>query len=125
MNRLAQYPSTSAFAALDQWLDRAFTPRSSSSPEALTASTDPVVLRLDLPGVRKEELKLDVRDRVLKLTVTPTSERPFVNAGNRGWRLGKELDAQALTARFENGVLELTLPKIQPTETETRNIDIA
>lgn len=98
--------------------------RPSSFRESIEETPEAFSLKLDLPGVRKDELTLEFKDRILTLTVTPTEERAFVSASSRAWRVGPDIEAEALTARLENGILELTLPKRQPTAPETRTIDI-
>lgn len=122
MNRLDCYTSSTPFT--DRWLERAFGSRAPVIREYLEEKEDAFVLRLDLPGLRKEELKIETKDRVLTLAVTPADERPFTFSGSRSWKLGPDLDADALSARLENGVLELTLPKRTPATVEPRTIQI-
>ena len=44
----------------------------------------------------------------------------------RSFQLGENLDENAISAAYENGILTLTIPKLQPTETATviRKIEI-
>jgi len=122
MNRTDCHPSRSTFT--DRWLQRALAPRPATVREALEEKDNAFILRLDLPGFRKEELKIEVKNQVLVLTATAAEERPFVVSGSRSWKLGPALDTEAITARLENGVLELTLPKRATETVEPRNIDI-
>ena len=123
------YPSFPSTTALDRLFERALagTPlvsRDHPPRERIEETEAGYQLAIDLPGLRKEELKLDLKDRRLTLTVTPTEERPFVAAEKRAWALGAEVDASTLTARLDLGVLHISLPKLQPVTNEPLTIDI-
>lgn len=77
-------------------------------------------LRFDLPGVNPEDVDLTVEDRVL----TVTAERPVEKTEDVTWllrerpagnhrrevRLGSRLDASAIAASYDNGVLTVSIP---------------
>lgn len=76
-------------------------------------------LELDLPGVSKDRTEVEVRDDVLHIAVKDgdgpgTSHR---------LPLGKRVDAGAVTAKLESGVLSVRLPKAEA-KRETLKIDI-
>ena len=84
------------------------------------ASQDGEVLYVELPGVKRENLELTIEDEVLVLrgTVAQDDEakrwirREYgVGSFERRFRLGSELDTDALRAKLENGVLALSLPR--------------
>lgn len=89
---------------------------------------DRYVVQADVPGFAKEELHADVKDGVLTITAErKQSEEARDDKGKylyRERRYGKasrsfNLDGireEAITARFENGVLTLDLPKVQEAE---------
>jgi HSP20 family protein len=79
-------------------------------------------LSLDVPGLRREDLDIEVRDNQLYIT----GERKFENRSEKSnvvrseLRYGKfsrvftlplHVKAEAISARFENGVLDLSIPK--------------
>jgi HSP20 family protein len=77
-------------------------------------------LRFDLPGVDPDNVDLTVEGNVLTVTAeSPTDdedgitwllrERPS-GSHRREVRLGEHLDAGAVEANFENGVLSVTIP---------------
>jgi len=83
-------------------------------------------VRADLPGVRKEDISVQVDGNRVSITAEVKREAQaqdgerllrserFYGAMARSFALGSELDEQAVQARFDNGVLTLTLPKKQP-----------
>ena len=77
-------------------------------------------LRFDLPGVDPDDVDLTVEGNVLTVTAeSPVDgddgvtwllrERPS-GSHRREVRLGEHLDAGAVEANFENGVLSVTIP---------------
>lgn len=80
------------------------------------------VLEADLPGVRKDDLRVEIERNVLSIEGERKSERSedlhglhVERATNarfvRRFTLGREVDADKIEARFEDGVLRLTVPK--------------
>lgn len=78
----------------------------------------------DLPGVKKDDISVSIEGNRLSLsaeakrekTVDAEQERLILNERGYGSRyrdlqLTHEVDQQAAQAKYENGVLELTLPK--------------
>ncbi len=126
MNLIQRYqPALSWVNELDRFFDRSIlNPASTAGPrESFHESDNAWILRLDLPGFSKPDVTLTVTDRNLQLTAETPAERPFGGKFERQWKLGNDIDATAISARLENGVLELTLPKkpevvAQPTTIE-------
>lgn len=80
------------------------------------------VLEADLPGIRKDDLRIEIERNVLTiegerknnrsedlhgLHVERASNARFV----RRFTLGREVDSDKIEAQFEDGVLRLTVPK--------------
>ena len=76
-------------------------------------------LSLDLPGVAREQLQIDVDGSVVRLQTAKEAARQFQAA----YELPAEIDAEATSARLENGVLALTLAKKKPVVT-SRQIEV-
>jgi len=83
---------------------------------------DAITVRADLPGVRRDDVEIDLRDGVLSLTATvrPTPERwqPVYTEYRLGgyarrFTLGEQIDQAKITAAMDNGVLTLVLPKAE------------
>lgn len=97
---------------------------------------DSYVLEAELPGFRKEDIDLDLKDGILTITaVHQDSEEKKAEDGSyirRERRYGSftrsfdvtGIDEAGITAAYENGVLALTLPKAKPVEPETHKIAI-
>ena len=67
-------------------------------------------LTLDVPGLAREQLKLSIEGAIVKLESVEGAPRQV----KRAWELDHEIDATASKAKLENGVLTLTLAKLEP-----------
>ena len=88
------------------------------------------VMKAELPGVKKEDIKVDIKDNVLILKAEKKFEKKVEkenyislerNYGTytRNFTLPENMDTDHIKASFKDGVLELTLPKreeIKPRE---------
>ena len=90
-----------------------------------------ITLRADLPGVKKNDVDIDVRDGVLslsaKLESQPDHWQPVyteyqIGGYSRRFSLGERIDQGKITADMNNGVLTLVLPKAE--EHKPRKIEI-
>lgn len=75
-----------------------------------------VELLADLPGVREQDVELELERNVLKLRAKRSAG---TSAGapsgyERSFRLTDELDASSIDARLEHGVLHVALKRAQP-----------
>ncbi|KAM0953395.1 putative small heat shock protein HSP20 [Dioscorea sansibarensis] len=95
------------------------------------------VFKADLPGVKKEEVKVEVEDgRVLKISGERTKEHEETNdkwhrversSGKflRSFRLPENAKVDQMKASMENGVLTVTVPKEEIKKPEVKAIDIS
>jgi HSP20 family protein len=74
---------------------------------------------LDMPGVAREDLSVNIEGGVVRVETRPESRRQFKAA----YELPQEIDAAASTAKLENGVLSLTLAKLVPVS-NARQIEV-
>lgn len=92
-----------------------------------------IVVRLDLPGLTSENVHVELEDHVLTIsgeigdTVEKEGDRyhyreRYFGSFRRSLRLPNTLDADKVEAQFENGVLNITLPKLP--QTQPKKIDI-
>ncbi len=95
---------------------------------------DAYELKVDVPGYKKDEIKVKLDDGFLTISankVTESTEREdehgktrkngrvirqerYVGAMSRSWYVGDDVDQNKVKAKYENGVLELTIPKTEP-----------
>lgn len=76
-------------------------------------------LTLDLPGVAREQLAIDVDGTVVRIQTVAEAPRQYKAA----YELPEAIDAEATSARLENGVLTLALGKKKPVDT-SRKIEV-
>jgi len=74
---------------------------------------------LDVPGVAREHLTIDVDGAVVRIATTQEAPRKYQAA----YELPEAIDADATSAKLENGVLTLTLGKKKPVVT-ARQIEV-
>jgi HSP20 family molecular chaperone IbpA len=74
---------------------------------------------LDMPGVSREQLTIDVDGAVVRVATVQDAPRQYKAA----YELPAEIDAEATSAKLENGVLTLTLAKKKPVVT-SRQIEV-
>ena len=63
-----------------------------------------------MPGVAREDLSIDIEGAVVRIETKAEATRQFKAA----YELPQEIDADATSAKLENGVLTLTLAKQVP-----------
>ena len=94
---------------------------------------DSLVLKADLPGLREEDVNIEVRDNLLTLSGERKSEHEQNENGfyrveraygsfSRSLTLPDGVDTDKISASFDNGVLEITIPK--PEERKPRRIEV-
>jgi len=99
----------------------------------LLETADHFVLRADLPGLRQEDVAIELEDNVLTVSGERKAEHEERQEGyyrverafggfSRSLTLPKGIDASAVTAEFDNGVLEVRIPK--PEERKPQKISI-
>ena len=99
----------------------------------LLESGDHFVLRADLPGMGEEDVKIELEDSTLTISGERRTEQESENEGfyrveratgsfSRSLTLPKGVDPEAVSARFDRGVLEVRIPK--PAERKPRRISI-
>ncbi len=81
------------------------------------------VVRADIPGVRKEDIKVDVDGNVVSISAEVKEEKEqkegarvirserYYGSVSRSFSLGQDVDEKTAKAKYTDGVLELTLPK--------------
>ena len=99
----------------------------------LVEAEDHFLLRADLPGMSEEDVTIEVRDNALTVSGERKAEHEQREKGwyrlerqfgrfSRSISLPEGIDADAVTASFDRGVLEVRIPK--PEQRKPRRIQI-
>ena len=100
----------------------------------LVEAGDQFILRADLPGMSEEDVHVEFEDGTLTVSGERKAEHEEHEEGflrverafgafSRSLTLPKGIDADAVTAGFDRGVLEIRIPK--PEQRKPRRIEIA
>lgn len=85
---------------------------------------DAVVIKADLPGVKKEDISIDIRQNVLTLSGERSHEKElkedqfhrrerYFGRFQRSFTLPENVDPEHVDAKFKDGVLEVRVPKTE------------
>ena len=92
------------------------------------------LVKAELPGVAREDLNVTINDGVLTINAERKEEKKDEKDGRvirqeryygkfvRSLRLGSDIDEGRIEAEYENGVLNLSLPKTA--EVKPRKVDV-
>ena len=86
-------------------------------------------LDIDLPGFKKDEVKLDLKDGYLTISAAKGLDRDeqdkkgryirqerYAGACSRSFYVGEQVEPKDVSASFEDGILKISLPKNSPKE---------
>jgi HSP20 family protein len=99
----------------------------------LVETDDSLVLRGDLPGMTEDDVDIEIKDNILTVSGERKSESEQSGEGyhrverafgsfSRSLTLPQGVDAGRVEAKFENGVLEVRIPK--PAEAKPTRVQI-
>ncbi|MBP5154551.1 MAG: Hsp20/alpha crystallin family protein [Lachnospiraceae bacterium] len=86
-------------------------------------TSDSYLVDIDLPGFRKEDVKASLKEGYLTVTATREENRNadtenrylrrerYMGSVSRSFYVGEALTEADIKARFEDGILKITLPK--------------
>lgn len=89
----------------------------------LTENDKSYSVRAEIPGVKKEGIKVDVDGNQVSISAEIEQEKEeksgervicrecYQGSSYRSFSLGSNVDESKVEARYDNGILELTLPK--------------
>lgn len=93
-----------------------------------------VVVNVDLPGIEREKIKIDITESSIELTADYTEEKEaekkflmkerYSKTIDRKISLPDGLDINNTRAKFEGGVLSVTIPKIVEKQGEESNFEV-
>ena len=81
-------------------------------------------LDVDLPGFKKDEINVEIADGYLTIQASKGLDKDqqdkdgkyirqerYAGSCSRSFYIGNEVDPAAVTAKFENGILQISVPK--------------
>ena len=90
----------------------------------------------EIPGLSKKDLSVEVTDGIL--TISGDKHKLFdvgdakvirrelkESSFKRQFELGEELDGKNISAKFEDGILSIEIPKIEPETPKTNKVKIS
>lgn len=101
----------------------------------ISENRDNFNIRLELPGLTKENVKLSVENNVLSVSGSRKEENKtedtntiineiYYGEFSRNFNLSKDIKIDAIDAEFKDGVLNITLPKIEEAKPVVKEINI-
>jgi len=93
------------------------------------------LVHAEMPGIKKEDIHVNIEGPVVSITAERKQEKEvkegervlrterYFGQVSRSFQLGQDIDDAKATAKFTDGVLELTLPKKAATHAKRLNID--
>lgn len=106
------------------------------APRVDTAETDAAYeVTAELPGVEEKDVKISIENDVLSISGEKKSEREekkkdyvlserSYGSFKRAFTLPDNVDVEKIAAKYEKGVLKVTLPKTSPSPAKHREIPI-
>ena len=97
---------------------------------------DSYELEAELPGFKKEDIKVDIDDDILVIKAEHSEDKDekndngdyirrerYYGSYTRSFNVS-EINVDGITASYENGVLTLTMPKKVPVKPESKHLEI-
>lgn len=130
---------------MNRLFDEAFTSFGGGTLSALSPTVNPICdlretdrafeCELELPGVKEDDIDVQVQDNLLTVRGEKRSEKKQDDKGYHYFEraygsfartipLPTEIDPDKVEAVFRDGVLKLTLPKLPEAQTKTKRISI-
>ena len=97
--------------SINAWFDFE---RSNSGPQTKIIKNDgEYKLLMSLPGLSKEDIKITVKDQVVKISYSKeekTESSEFIKNFSRQYSLPDNIKESGIDAKLENGILEMKFP---------------
>jgi len=120
----------------EAWGKDAGLPSFSKVPANIHETNDAYHIEVSVPGLKKEDINISIDKDLLTISYEKKEEtkseeyktvrREFhTESFKRSFSLSEKINAEAIQAKYENGVLTLQLPKKEELQPSTRQITIS
>ena len=138
MKTLQSWNAIDDVRAMNEMLDRLFTPAKSASaalPVDVLEQDGKFVIKAAVPGVAPDELDVQIENNILTIKGEHKPEETQENAKvyrrevsygsfSRAIRLPENLNFEQVDASFKHGVVTITIPKVEEPKPEPRKISV-
>ena len=103
------------------------TPTSSSMRTDVREKDDSYELDIDLPGYKKEDVKAELKDGYMTITASHNTDNEtkdedgkylrrerYYGSCSRSFYVGEDVTESDIKAKFEDGILQISIPKVDP-----------
>ncbi len=101
----------------------------------ISEDDDTIFIEADMPGVKKEDIKVSMDGDLLSISAERTQSEEEKKKGyhrierswgslSRSFTLGENVDAEKIEAKYDNGVLKVMVPKVEPTKKTEKEIPV-
>ena len=134
-NYLQTRPQNDLFDAFDDFFRPMFYDEKLDSMRTDIRETEQSYeLDVELPGFNKSEIKVSLENGYLTVSAEKNEKEEQKNARylrkecrvscSRSYYVGEDVEQENVKAKYENGILSLTVPKMQPKKLAAKTIDI-
>lgn len=120
----------------DEWLDNSTRKLGDTLPAVnIKESEKSFELEVAVPGLKKENIKIDVEREVLTISSEQTHEREegkegytrrefHFNSFKRSFSIPESVDVEKIDASYKDGILNIALPKKEEMTLKSKSIQI-
>lgn len=109
--------------ALDAFIGTALAPPMQRAQYMQVSNETAYVINAPMIGVTKADLTVNVVDNNLIVSAVPSVKSRWSNEFKQTWILNEDADTANISAKLENGLLTLTVPRVKPA-TRTVNVTV-
>lgn len=117
------------------WGAKAVVNKSVSPRTEIKEDNNNFYLTLELPGVKKEDLKVNIENGTLSIKGTKNKETKTENENilmseryygefSRSFNLSKDIKTDSIDAEFKDGILNIVLPKVEEAKPVVKEVNI-
>lgn len=115
--------------------DRIFYPENFNPRVRITEDRDNFYIKMEMPGMEKEDIKLSVENNVLSISgmkkkedkkedVNLITNEIYYGEFCRSFTLSNDIKIDSIDADYKNGILNITLPKVEEAKPVVKEIKL-